>query len=295
MKIPFTIIPQRLLSSIAINVQGMANKIKSLFPFLEMNLKQSKSEYNSVQYISMSLISTLINFILLSTIIFLTLFYLQTKNPVSITILVSFPVTIFILANQILFPKIYASNKIKDIEKNLLLALRAILIHLSSGISLYEVLVYISNGPYGELSKEFKSIVKKINSSTPAVTAIEESAANNPSIYYRRALWQLSNGLKAGGDITLILKEIIDSLSREQAIQIENYGSQLNPLAMFYMLVAVIMPSLSITLLVVLSSFILSTGSILKLIFFGMYLIVLFFQIIFMGLLRTRRPNLIGS
>jgi|SRR3989344_3195943 len=295
MNIPFTILPQKTLNALAINVQGMANTIKQFFPFLEMNLKQSKSEYDSVQYLSMSIISTFIDFIILSIVLFTILFYIKAENALLLSILVSLPVSIFIFVNQILYPKIHASRKIKSIEQNLLPALRAVLIHLSSGVSLYEVFVSISNGPYNELSNEFKSIVKKINSSTPAVTAIEESATNNPSIYYRRALWQLSNGLKAGGDITSILKEVIDSLSREQALQIENYGSQLNPLAMFYMLVAVIIPSLAITLLVVVSSFISTTGITLKLIFFGMYLLTLFFQVIFLGLLRTRRPNLIGD
>ena len=61
--------------------------------------------------------------------------------------------------------------------------------------------------------------------------------------------------MKAGADISTVLKEVIDALSEEQIVQIQDYGSKLNPLAMFYMLLGVIMPALSITFVIIISSF----------------------------------------
>ncbi len=295
MKIPFSILPIKRLEGLSKKFLGLAELVKPFFPFLEMNLKQAKSEYTPTQYLAMCIPSSIIFFIIIAIILPFILTIAAFDKPIILGILVTIPITIFAFFQQALYPKLYTSRKIKDLERNLLPSLRAIMINLSSGVSLYEVLVAISNGPYGELSNEFKLMVKRINAGTPAVDAIEDSATKNPSINYRRALWQLSNGLKAGGDVTKILKEIIDGLSREQILQIENYGSQLNPMAMFYMLLAVVMPSLAITLLVALSSFISASGLTMKLMFAGIYVIVLFFQIMFLGLIRTRRPNLIET
>ena len=92
-----------------------------------------------------------------------------------------------------------------------------------------------------------------------------------------------------------VIKEVIDSVSQEQIIQIENYGSQLNPMAMFYMLVAIIMPALGMTFLIVISSFVALSDFATKLIFWSLYGFVFFFQIMFLGMIRTKRPNLLTT
>ena len=42
----------------------------------------------------------------------------------------------------------------------------------------------------------------------------------------------------------------------QQQIEVKEYGRKLNPLAMFYMMIAVIVPSLGMTMLVVLATFV---------------------------------------
>ena len=100
--------------------------------------------------------------------------------------------------------------------------------------------------------------------------------------------------MKAGSNISSVLEETLNNLSKEQIIQIEQYGSQLSPLAMFYMIIAVIMPALAMTMLIILSSFVYQEASTIKMVFFGIYVFILFFQIMFLGMIKTRRPNLIG-
>jgi len=195
---------------------------------------------------------------------------------------------------QMFYPKLIASRRIRDIDRNLLPALRTLLIHINSGVPLFDTMVAISHQNYGGVSNEFKNIVKKVSSGLAAVDAIEDSATNSPSLYYRRALWQISNGMKAGSNISSVLEETLNNLSKEQIIQIEQYGSQLSPLAMFYMIIAVIMPALAMTMLIILSSFVYQEASTIKMVFFGIYVFILFFQIMFLGMIKTRRPNLIG-
>ena len=64
---------------------------------------------------------------------------------------------------------------------------------------------------------------------------------------------------------------------------------------MFYMLVAVIAPSLGMTFLIMLSSFIALSPEYTKIVFYGLYVAVIFFQIMFMGMIKSRRPNLLGE
>jgi len=99
--------------------------------------------------------------------------------------------------------------------------------------------------------------------------------------------------METGSDTGVVIKEIIGALSEEQLIQVQRYGGQLNPLAMFYMLVTVIMPSLGMTFLILLSSFISPSLFITKLVFWSLYGIVFFFQVMFMGLIKTKRPTLL--
>ncbi|MBW2981013.1 type II secretion system F family protein [Candidatus Woesearchaeota archaeon] len=211
----------------------------------------------------------------------------------SFSLTTSFLVTILVFLQQIAYPRMYVNRRIKGIERNLMGALQNILIQLNSGVPLFDILVNISKGDYGEISKEFTTVVKEINAGRHQIETLEELAATNPSLFFRRAIWQLVNGMKSGADMSNVINEIIDLLSQEQILQIQRYGSQLNPLAMFYMLMVVIAPSLGTTFLIILSSFISMPGAVAKMIFWGLYAIIIFFQLMFMGVIKSRRPNLL--
>ena len=169
------------------------------------------------------------------------------------------------------------------------------LVQLNSGVPLFNILVNISRADYKSLSKEIEKAVNEINAGKPQVEALEEIAATNPSLLFRRAIWQIVNGMKSGADMAGVTEEVILSISEEQVLQIQRYGGQLNPLAMFYMLVAVIVPSLSMTFLIIMSSFVALSEFALKMVFWGLYALVMFFQLMFLGIIKSRRPNLLGE
>jgi len=194
-----------------------------------------------------------------------------------------------------MYPRLVTKRRIKFLEINLLPALQSMLIQLNSGVPLFDILVSISKGDYGEMSSEFSTVVREINAGKPQIDALEEIAVENPSLFFRRSIWQLVNGMKAGSDMSSVIKEIINSLSEEQILQIQKYGGQLNPLAMFYMLVAVIAPTLGMTFLIIISSFISLGETVTKIVFWSLLGFVCFFQIMFLGVIKGRRPNLLGE
>ncbi len=199
----------------------------------------------------------------------------------------------FVFMNQYNYPKIYSLNKTRNIEKYLIPVLQDMLVQLNSGVPLFRILVNISSSDYGEVSTEFKRIVAEINSGTPHISAIEKYGKLNTSEYFRRVLWQVSNGMRAGSDMHIVLDEEAKNLSKEQAIQIQTYGNKLNPLIMFYMIIAVIMPSLGITFLIIISSMLGLGENLIKLLLIVIFFFVMFTQIMFIGLIKSRRPTLL--
>jgi flagellar protein FlaJ len=167
------------------------------------------------------------------------------------------------------------------------------LVQLESGIPVFQIIVNIAASNYGFVSHEFSKAVKEINSGVSQIEALENLIKRSQSVYFKRVLWQISNGMRSGSDMTIVIKDSVDNLNKEQAIQIQSYGSRLNPLVMFYMLIAVILPSLGLTFFIIISSMLGLSGSMMKLMFAAIFVFVVLIQIMFLGMIRTRRPSLL--
>ena len=205
---------------------------------------------------------------------------------------ISLPICLFMFSIQLMYPRIYNNRKEREIERNLIPALQDMLVQLNSGIPLFTIMTNLSMADYGELSGEFRKAVKKINGGRPEIEVLEELGEINSSLFFRRTLWQLSNGMRAGSDISIVIKESIRSLEEEQMIQIQSYGNKLNPLIMFYMLSSVIMPALAITFLTIISSLVGLSTSLTTMLFIALFGGVVFVQVVFLGVIRSLRPTL---
>jgi len=199
----------------------------------------------------------------------------------------------FVFFSQMSYPKVYVLRKQRELDKNLLPAMQDMLIQMNSGIPLFNILVNISYSEYGALSEEFKEAVKEISAGEPQEDVLKDMAEKSASVFVRRTLWQLSNGLRAGSDMAIVIKDSLKSLNEEQIIQIQNYGNKLNPLIVFYMLISVIIPALSITFLTILSSMVNLPGIMTILLFLGLFVFVVLIQIMFLGVIKSRRPSLL--
>lgn len=294
-RIPYAFLPPRILKSLSYSFLNLAASLSKSFPSLKPNLIRAGFSDDDREYLSMCLVSTLISFFVLSFLFMGVFKSLGFSNYLLFAPFASFLFSAFIFFQQVIYPGVLVNKKVRNIERNLFPALQSILVQINSRVPLFNVLVNVSKSSYGEVSEEFSIIIREINTGKSQIEALSESAVRNPSVFYRRALWQIVNGMKAGATISNIVKETLDSLSQEQVIQIQNYGSQLNPLAMFYMLMAVIVPSLSITLIIVMASFMALSETIIKAIFWGLYLFIVFIQIMFLGIIKSRRPNLMSD
>lgn len=283
------------IRNISRNFISVGDFLCKLSPYMHVVLKQSEisEEYkiSAREYLAVSFFLSVMLFLILSVGITLIL-YIGKSQMLFLGPGIGAFIGMLIYIELNSYPKVIINRRVRDLEKNLLFALRNILIQIRSGVPIFNAMASVAFGNYGQISKEFKSVVEKVESGASVIDTLEEMAVRNPSIHFRRAIWQLVNALKSGSDVAKNLSDVITSLSKEQIVEIRRYQSVLNPLAMMYMMMAVIAPSLGITVMIILSSFP-GMGSIGNEMTFWILLAgVMFMQFIFMSIIKTKRPNL---
>lgn len=286
MFVPFVPMPIKKAIKASRRFQGIGDTLAKTRPSLKVNLYQAGLDIHPREYCAVTVFTSSLYFILLTPLIFVVSIIAKAPDiilPLTIGIVFSVFVYMYLLS----WPKLTANRRMRRLERDLLNALQHLLIEVKSGVTLFDAMVGISES-YGEVSEEFRRVVKEINSGISQTRALDDASKRNPSLYFRRSIWQIVNALRAGSDIASALEAIVISLTEEQKIAIRRYGQELNPYTMMYMLVAVILPSLGITFLIILSSF--SGILIPKLIFPLIIMVLAFFQFFYMGLIKTKRP-----
>ena len=252
------------------------------------NIPLSPAEYRTLCF------RTALNTCLLLVLFFgAALGYIQGSRALPLAPAIALLISLFIFFTQLNYPRVFHARRQRNIEKNLVSGLQDMLVQLNAGIPLFNILVNLSSANYGELSAECKKAVREMNAGAPQIEVLEHLSEQNESPYFRRTLWQLSNGMRAGSDISIIIRENVRALNEEQLIQIQNYGNKLNPLIMFYMLISVIIPALAVVFLTLLSSLVNLAASTTYALFVSLFVFVMLLQIMFVGLVRSLRPSLL--
>lgn len=286
-RIPFVPFPVDKAVKMSRPFIGMANRLIKFFPSLNTSLNQGDMGLTDREYLSITIFSAIFWFIILN-VLFLPIALVKNPSIVKIVVVSSGAISLLSFYYITLYPRLLVVKKSKIIGKDLLFALRHLLIQIKSGVTLFEGMISISRGDYGAVSEEFAKCTKDIATGMSEIDAIDNMALRNPHIYFRRILWQLGNAMRAGTDVGNALGVLVDNLSSDQKIEIREYGSQLNPLALMYMMFTVVMPSLGITFLFIISSF--SGFSIPNIIFYIILISLAIFQFMFLGLIKSRRP-----
>jgi flagellar protein FlaJ len=287
--IPFVPFPISNAEKITKPLYGIGKKLSKIFPILDVQLERAELELGATEYLSIALFSGVFWMVLLfGLFIIIPLFRPVQPNFIIIMFIAPAIIGMVNFFYLIFYPTLLITKKVRDLEKNLLFALRHLQIQIKSGVPLFDGLVSVSNANYGLISDEFKKAIKRISTGSPEVETLEEIAIKNPSLHFRRIIWQITNAIKSGSDLGETLDSMVVNFSDEQKIAIRKYGSQLNPLAMMYMMTAVILPNLGITFLLIISSF---TGFVVSKMIFWLILVAMgIFQFSFIGIIKNRRP-----
>jgi len=181
------------------------------------------------------------------------------------------------------------NKRAKQIDKTVLFAGRFLLIKLNSGDPLVNAIDEAAKS-YGVASEYFGEIIREIELGTPIEGALEIATEYCPSKHLKKILFQITNALKIGIDVSDFLEATLDEIADEQLVEIIRYGKKLSSLTMFYMLIAVIVPSLGMTMFVIIASLISINLDMLG--FSAIVGALAFIQFIFITLFRGARPNM---
>ncbi|MCX8195281.1 MAG: type II secretion system F family protein [Candidatus Micrarchaeota archaeon] len=287
MKVPFLLMRPAQAKVLAHYFYGISSRMLKGFKFLERELYKLDSNLTAREYLALVLFNSFLYFLATEIFVYFVALKLKVASPLTWALGAAFVVSSLIFMFDILYPRWLSNKRVAEIDRNLLFAARHLRIQTTAGVPLFESIVSASHG-YGAVSQEMEKIATQVQAGTNLADALEESAAKNPSYYYSRILWQMSNAVKAGTDIGPVLSDIVDFLAEEQRVQMRNYGAQLNTLAIMYLMACIIAPTISLIFMMVISSF--ADLPITDSIFWLILALLVFVQYMFIGIIENRRP-----
>ena len=286
LKIPFSFLPRKIILGIAHSLKNFGGFLSAFFPGLheelfQAQISESTREYAAITF-TVAFSNALFGFVLVAII---GLLANMSVLPLATGIFLMLGLASFF--TLIYYPRVIISKRRKMLESQLIPATRQFLIELRSGVPLFNSMTSIASG-YGEVSVEFRKIITKINGGVSELDALQEATRENPSLQFRKILWQISNALKVGSDVGDSLESLMSELTKEKVDEIHRYGQELSPLTMIYMMGAVVLPSLGVTLMIVISSFL--SISIPSIVLPITLMLLVGFQLFFMNFVASRRP-----
>ena len=274
-----------MIKIIASDLNTIFLRIARASPALKYKLKQAGMDDKPENFIKKTFISA---FYMTTGLVAFTFLVLAKLNLFRAALLLIIPIIFFIMyLYMIKLPDLKINRKEKEISREIVFASRFLIVELESGVPLYNAMINVSKN-FEIIGKYFKEITGKIDLGTSMEDALNEAAELIPSNDFRKILWQIINSIRTGSNIANSLYSVIEQITKDQITEVNKYGKKLNPLAMFYMIIAVILPTLGMTMLIILSSFIKFQLSLTILIALAGFLG--FIQFLFISVVKFSRP-----
>lgn len=226
--------------------------LKRRYPLLPLMLRQAAMPDEPEEFLQKTLMVALIGSF---AVTFLFGAVLTSLGSSAVVFLVLFPISFLLLFSYFMkMPTAYIARRKANIEREIVYMGRYLILELEAGIPVYVAMKNIAAN-YEHIGPFFKEIVDRVDMGTSMEEALNEAILMSPSPNMVRILWQVLNAIKTGSDIKGALNNVLDQIVREQMIMVKEYGKKLNPLAMMYMIMAIIFPSLGVTVLVIITAF----------------------------------------
>tara|TARA_Y100000310_G_scaffold340439_1_gene436250 strand:- start:16260 stop:17201 length:942 start_codon:yes stop_codon:yes gene_type:complete len=266
---------------------GYFDNLAKKFPDLKKQLIMANFMETPGNFLKKAFIRSLINGILISVLSFL-LIQQAGMSPFAVIVVFIISFTFFLYFNIIKL-RIIISKKRKAIDTEVVYAGRYMLLKLYSGRPLLNTLIDQSEC-YGVASKYVKDIVNDVNSGSSIEQSLQKAMLYTPSDKFRKILFYINNALRYGVDVSGPLEWALNEIVEEDMIEIRKYGKKMNSLMIFYMLLAVVVPSLGITIFIVITGFLNVSIGLITL--FTLNFFILLVQLLFLGVIKTIRPTI---
>ncbi|MEM0333029.1 MAG: type II secretion system F family protein [Candidatus Aenigmatarchaeota archaeon] len=282
-----------LISTITKIFSPLIEKNEDFFKPLKESYLKSGLKMPFLSYASIMIFVSILSFIYVFAITYfiLSIFSVPSK--------LSFVYSIFsgMLTSAIsfIFMYFYPSQRASSRKRNIDNSLPFVLIHMSalvdSGLPPYQMFKLISNfEEYGEISKEFKKIVRNIEEfGLDPMTAIKEVATRSPSEDLQQLLLGFVTTTESGGNIKLYLKTVGEQTLFDYRKKREKYIRTLDLMSELYTGIIVASPLFLVAMLAIMSMIQPTLGgfTIKDLVWLGAYVIVPAINILFILFLHT--------
>jgi len=265
----------------------LVRRVVSFYPHLKKDLRIAHLPQSPEEFVYRSLKTSML-FSVGLTILF---FFIADKAGLPLIILLPFFLVCFLAIFHFAFLKVKTRiiQRRREIDREVLFVGQYLLLKLYSGQPLLNALIN-STKSYGIASSYIKEIVNDIDTGNSLENALTQAMIYSPSEQFSKILFQINNALKLGIDVTGPLRNVLDEIQKEQEIGIKRYGRTLNSVVIFYMLGAIVIPSIGMTVFIVLSSFINFSIQPFHFVLAGFFAILL--ELLFIGIFRGIRPTM---
>ncbi len=278
------------IEKLASPLKSVSGGVGLLFPELNWNLKKAGYKIDAIVFLSIALFFALMIFVISMLVIVMPL-AIRGGLDILAGIAVAGVLGIMAFFYVMLIPNLKIGRKKGQIDKNLEYMLKDMQIQLTAGIPLFDIFVNVASGEYGECSVVCSKIIQDVHSGKSIVNVLDEYGLISPSEYMRRVFWQMVNALKTGSNVGISLKMISQEIREEKENGITTYSHELALWSLVYMIFVIVLPSMGITLILILSSF-LGGATITESIFWLMLVAIVFFQLVFLSIIRNKRPDI---
>ncbi len=264
---------------------SLADRLVLFFPNLKRDLRIAHLRRSPAQFINKNLkIAALYS--ALFTVLF---FFILKKANLSPILLIPIFMALFILLLQyfIIAIKARIRKREREIDREVLFVGRYLLVKLYSGRPLLNALIETAKSR-GITAKYIKELVDDIGTGSTIEEALNNAMIYSPSEKLRKILFHVNNALQLGIDVTKPLEAVLEEITKDEELEIKKYGKKLNTLVIFYMLGAVITPSLGVAIFIVVASFLSFPISLQGLLIIVLFIVIL--EFIFMTLFKSIRP-----
>jgi len=259
-------------------------------PEIKSDLVLSGIDFDAEEYVGGCLVSAIALGAFLFGVVAISV-NLWEEVPANIYLFTAIPALLIAVLDFVFllrYPKIISRKRAELIERDLVFALKELLLNMSAGLSIYDAIRKIGDGDFGVVSEDFKHVIQQTSEGIPLEDALESLALTCSSEHLRNALWQIINALRSGSSMRESLNLIINTLLMEQKRKISHYTQELNMMSLFYMIFAVAVPTIISSVLVVLTS-LMGTG-VTPEVFILVLVFCIFVQIMLIGFVKSRRP-----
>lgn len=292
MRIPFLLLSFKSMERSERKLKWLGRGLCRLSPSLGDALGKIRLDISPQAYATGSLLSSLIYGVLVGLVSAAALL-IRGEAALFPAIAIGAAFWLLMLALHLTYPGILMRKIVAKESKDLLFALREIMIDVNSGVPLFDAMKNVACADYGYISRDFEMAVRQIERGVSQLEALRNLALSSESEYFKRAIWQIVNALETGSSMGTALPGIVQSLENHLFREIKDYSANLNFLMLIYMLTAAVVPSMGITFMVLLSAFselgvTMQTVAMLV----GASAIA---QIVLMGYMGSTRPEIFGG